>query len=175
MFAPWPKPLGPDVRDFYSLDDCYLEFVNQKVEFVTAARNLRREANLPPSRKVGYVLCRPEGLPANDVEVLKVMLNAETLETVPTWDAAKGTLSCLTPLGQLYLPLAGLVDPAIERARLTKEMEKFQGEITKVEQKLANPSFVQKVPPTVLLEHQNRLADWRAKLAQTENALANLE
>ncbi|HEX7570822.1 MAG TPA: hypothetical protein VF492_09985, partial [Verrucomicrobiae bacterium] len=57
---------------------------------------------------------------------------------------------------------------------LTKEAEKIQSEIVKVEQKLANPNFTQKVPPAVLQEHQQRLADWQGKLAQLKNALAAL-
>ena len=50
-----------------------------------------------------------------------------------------------------------------ERARLTKELESINAEILKVEQKLANQAFTQKAPPSVLQEHQKRLADWQAK------------
>jgi myo-inositol-1(or 4)-monophosphatase len=64
----------------------------------------------------------------------------------------------------LFLPQEGGIDVTAERARRTKELEKIQAEIAKVEQKLANPSFTAKAPPEVLLEHQKRLADWRAKL-----------
>ncbi len=35
MFAPWPKPFDREFRDFYSLDDCYLEFTEAKHELVT--------------------------------------------------------------------------------------------------------------------------------------------
>ena len=40
-----------------------------------------------------------------------------------------------------------------------------------VEQKLANPAFTQKVPVTVLAEHQKRLAEWQAKKAHFLSAL----
>jgi len=60
---------------------------------------------------------------------------------------------------------------AAEKIRLSKEVEKIQSEILKVEQKLANPNFTQKVPPAVLAEHEQRLADWRAKLAHTQASL----
>jgi valyl-tRNA synthetase len=43
-----------------------------------------------------------------------------------------------------------------------------------VKQKLSNPNFTQKVPPQVLAEHQQRLADWQAKLAQVKSALEAL-
>jgi valyl-tRNA synthetase len=64
---------------------------------------------------------------------------------------------------------------AAEKARLTKEREKIESEIAKAEQKLSNPNFVQKVPPQVLAEHQQRLIDFKAKLDQILEALKALE
>jgi valyl-tRNA synthetase len=77
-------------------------------------------------------------------------------------------------LGELFLPLAGLVDFAAERARLGKELEKSRTEVTKVQEKLANPNFTAKVPAKVLEEHRGRLAEWQAKVHQLEQAIANL-
>ena len=54
-------------------------------------------------------------------------------------------------------------------------MEKFAAEIVKVEQKLANPNFTQKVPPAVLEEHRQRLADWQGKKAHAEGLLKDLQ
>ncbi len=65
--------------------------------------------------------------------------------------------------GDLFLPLEGLVDVEAEKTRLKKELEKIETEISKVEQKLANPNFAQKVPATVLEEHKKRLADWEGQ------------
>jgi valyl-tRNA synthetase len=77
-------------------------------------------------------------------------------------------------VGDLFLPLEGLVDVAAERARLEKELAKVRSEITKVQDKLANPAFTGKVPASVLAEHQQRLVDWQGKERQVSDALANL-
>ena len=69
---------------------------------------------------------------------------------------------------------AGLVDLVAERARLDKEHARIVSEIETVTQKLANPNFTQKVPPKVLAEHQQRLVDWKSKLAQVQSALDGL-
>ncbi|MEY4918539.1 MAG: hypothetical protein RL616_2452, partial [Verrucomicrobiota bacterium] len=82
-----------------------------------------------------------------------------------------GTPVVASPLGELFLPLEGLIDVAAEKIRLTKEIEKIQSEIVKVEQKLANPNFTTKVPPAVLAEHEQRLMEWRGKLAHTQSSL----
>ena len=76
-----------------------------------------------------------------------------------------------TRMGELYMPVEGSADM---KERLVKELEKVHAEIDKVQQKLNNPGFVQKVPPNVLLEHQKRLADWQAKKEQLQKALEAL-
>ena len=80
MFAPWPKPFDDDFRDHYSLDDCYVEFVNSKHELVSQGRNLRREANIPANKKVKFIFKPGTGVPAHDIKVLQLLLNAEQLE-----------------------------------------------------------------------------------------------
>jgi valyl-tRNA synthetase len=93
----------------------------------------------------------------------------------PNYEPKKGVASTRAAMGELYLPLEGLIDVAAEIARLTKELEKIADEIAKVEQKLANPNFVQKVPPEVLAEHQKRLADWVARKEHAQKALDGLK
>jgi valyl-tRNA synthetase len=73
------------------------------------------------------------------------------------------------------LEVAGLIDVEAEKARLTKELARNQAEIEKVEQKLNNPAFAQKVPPAVLEEHKQRLIDWQSKRAQLQSAFDSLQ
>ncbi len=175
MNAPWPKPFDQDFRDHYALDDCYIEFANQKYEVVTQGRNLRRIGNIQAGKKVKFVLKPAREILPHDAEVIKILLNAEAIELNENYAAKKGTPTAITPFGELFLPLEGLVDVEAEKARLSKEKEKYQAEIVKVEQKLANPAFTQKVPASVLQEHQQRLVDWQAKLAHVVEALKAME
>jgi valyl-tRNA synthetase len=174
MFAPWPKPLDENFRSHYGLDDHSLEIVNAKYDLVTQGRNLRRAGNIPSSKRVKFVFKPASEVAAHDLEVMKLLLNAESLEVDPNYQPPKGTPTVRTPLGELCLPLEGLLDVAAERARLTKELEKIESEITKAEQKLANPSFTQKAPPHVLEQHKKRLAEWQAKREHVKSALSAL-
>jgi len=174
MFARWPKPLDDDFKAHYGLDDSDERFVNAKYELVSQGRNLRREGNIPSSKKVKFVF-KPAGpFPDHEADVLKLLLNADTLEVASTYDPPKGTPTIRSELGELYLPLEGLIDVAAEKARLTKELAKVEAEIEKVKQRLNNPGFVEKVPPAVLEEHKNRLAAWEAKRAQLQASLDRL-
>jgi valyl-tRNA synthetase len=171
MFAPWPKPLDEDFRGHYGLDGCYIEIVDKKFELITQGRNLRREANLPASKKFRFVFKPTGAVPQQDVEIMKLLLNAEAVELNPNYQPPKGTPVVHSELGELYLPLEGHVDKAAEIARLKKELEKCEGEVAKVEQKLNNPNFTSKAPAAVLLEHQQRLADWQAKRDKVKASL----
>jgi valyl-tRNA synthetase len=175
LFAPWPKPFDADEKAHYGLDDATLTFVNAKYDLISQGRNLRRAGNLPGNKKVRYALKPTVELSPLDLEVIKLLLHAETLEVNAAFPGGKGTPTCRTALGDLFLPLEGLVDVAAETARLSKELEKIEAEIAKVETKLNNPNFNQKAPAKVLAEHQQRLAEWQSKRDHARNALALLQ
>jgi len=171
MNAPWPKPMDERFRDFYSLDECYLKFVSARYDMISQGRRLRQEASVPASRKVTYILRPTPDVTSNDLEIMQLLLHAEALDVQPDYAPPKGTLSVRGLLGELYLPLEGLVDLDAERQRLRKELDKAGEEIQKAEQKLANPAFREKAPSAVLKQHQERLAEWIAKRDHAQAAL----
>ena len=105
---------------------------------------------------------------------MQSLLNAESLKVVADYTPRKGTPTARSLLGELFLPLHGLVDVEAEKARLGKQLEKIEKEIEKVNAKLNNPNFVEKVPEEVLQESRDRLADWQVKDQQTREALEYL-
>ncbi len=174
MSACWPKRFGPEFCEFYGLDESEERLVDLRCEFVSAGRNLRRHANIPSGKKVRYVF-KPSGeISSHDARVLQLLLNAEQLDVQRDFEPPKGTPVATSPLGELFLPLDGLIDVEGERERLTKELGKIDVEIEKVQQKLNNPSFVEKVPPAVLEDHRKRLLDWTTKRCQVNASLEGL-
>jgi len=174
MFAPSPKPLDDEFKSHYGLSARDEKFIESRNEFIAQGRNLRRNANLPANKKVKFVFKPAAQTSATDVEVLKLLLNAEAVEVNPNFQSSKNVLAVRADLGELFLPLEGLIDTEAEKSRLKKEIEKAESEISKVEQKLNNPAFAQKVPANVLDEHKQRLADWQSKLTHAQAALAAL-
>jgi valyl-tRNA synthetase len=174
MSAPWPKPLGDEEMEYFGLDAKADREAEAKHEMVTLGRNLKRAFNIAANKKVNFVLKPAAALPPADAEVLKLLLNAEALSVDDAYVAPKGTPSARGELGEIFLPLEGLIDVAAEKARLTKELERAQAEVTKVQDKLNNPNFTQKVPASVLEEHQRRLAEWQGKAQLAQQALERL-
>ena len=174
MSAPWPKPLDDDFKTHYKLTSGDEQQVEKRNELVSQGRNLRRTANIAANKKVKFILKPARDLAAHDLEVLRLLLNAEAVEVSAKDQPGKNTLTVRTELGDLYLPTEGLIDVEAEKARLTKELQKIEAEIAKVEQKLANPNFTQKVPANVLEEHKQRLVEWQGKREHVKSALAAL-
>jgi valyl-tRNA synthetase len=175
MFAPWPKPLDDDFKSHYGLTGQDEKHIEARNELVTQGRNLRRTANIAANKKIKFILKPARELAAHDVEVLKLLLNAEAVEVSANYQPGKNTMTVRAELGDLYLPLEGLIDKEAETVRLKKELEKIEAEIAKIEQKLANPNFTQKVPANVLEEHQQRLVEWYGKRDHVKAALAALQ
>ena len=75
----------------------------------------------------------------------------------------------------IVLPLEGLIDLAVERARLTKERDKLSADAHKTAQKLANPDFVSRAREEVVAENRERLATAEAEMARLQAALDRLE
>jgi valyl-tRNA synthetase len=175
MFAPWPMPLDDDFKSHYGLNEHDEKQIESRNELVTQGRNLRRVGNIASNKKVNFIFKPAGNFPPNDIEALKLLLNAEALEVNANYQPVKGTPATRTELGELFLPLEGLIDVDAEKVRIKKEIEKYESEISKVEQKLNNPNFAQKVPPQVLLEHKQRLVEWQNKLAHAKAALDALQ
>jgi valyl-tRNA synthetase len=131
-----------------------------------AARNLRAEYRVPSGKKIEFIL-KP-GVPwAHDhIPTFARLINAEEVCLEPAYQAPAGVPRVLTPLGELYMPLDGLVDTSAELERLTKEIAKVESELATVRSKLANENFVAHAPPAVVQEHRQRETDWSEKLAQ---------
>lgn len=172
MFAPWPKPLDADELAYFGILPEDEKTANDKYEAVNLGRGLKSSFNI--NKKVRFVLKPNQELPDHEIEVLRILLNAEPLDVDAAYAAPKGTPSALTPLGTIYLPLDGLIDVDAERARITKELDKVNSELQKVSAKLADENFTAKVPQKVLDEHQQRKADWKEKKAKLEEMMSAL-
>jgi valyl-tRNA synthetase len=66
------------------------------------------------------------------------------------------------------------IDVEAEKARLSKEITRLEGEVTKANAKLGNEAFVAKAPPAVIEEAKKRVADFGAALEKMREQFARL-
>ena len=102
------------------------------------------------------------------------MINAEDLELHPDYEPKRGTPSALSPWGELFMPLAGLVDVAAERTRLEKEIAKAEADVAAASRQLENPNFIARAPVEKVAEHRARLAETEARLVKLRAMVAAL-
>jgi len=172
MFAIWPKPLDEDELAHFGILPEDEKTANDKYEAVNLGRGLKSTFNI--NKRVRFVLKPSQELPDYEIEVLRILLNAEPLDVDASFQPKKGTPAALTPLGELFLPLEGLIDVEAETARVGKEIAKVESELEKVRAKLADTNFTAKVPQKVLDDHTQREADWFAQLAKLKTMLEAL-
>ncbi len=140
---------------------------------IHAARNLRAEFKIPAKQQVRFLIAAKGDLSPIQQAVFASLAKASEVVLLEG-TAPAGTPSVPTDIGTIYLPLEGLIDLEAEKKRVAAEIIKVEGEITKVELKLNDPSFVEKVPAAVLEDHRQRLTKWNEKLTTLRASLANL-
>jgi valyl-tRNA synthetase len=129
-------------------------------------RNLKAEYHVGSRKDVRFVVKGAVDWLASECKVLALLAGAQEIVLDAAYEAPKGTPAVITPVGEAYLPMEGLIDVEAERARLSKEIERITHEVQKCAAKLGNPSFVDRAPPEVVAQENARLADWQSKLAQ---------
>ena len=113
-----------------------------------------------------YLLLKTDLVANASADLFARLINAEDVALDPDFAPPAGVPRALTALGELSMPLAGLVDTAAELDRLNKEIAKVEAELATVRKKLSNANFVSNAPPAVVEEHRQRETSWSEKLAQ---------
>ncbi|MCE9520966.1 MAG: class I tRNA ligase family protein, partial [Alphaproteobacteria bacterium] len=144
---------------------------------VSEVRSVRAEMNVPPATKLPLQL---KGAGAAEVEWLErhndMILRMARLETaVVARDLVKGSAQIVVGGGTAGLALAGAIDFAKERARLSKELQKAEGEIARIDAKLGNEAFVAKAPDEVIDEQREKRAEYEAARAKFAEAVKRLD
>jgi valyl-tRNA synthetase len=175
LFAPWPKPLDEDFIHHYGLSEDVLRNMAARQKLVVEIRNVRAQFRIPANKRLNLIFQGDSDLPSGEKAVIQLLVGANSIEHRLEYQPPKGEPVVYPGFGgKLFIPIAGLFDVDAEKVRLTKELQKIDAEIGKVQTKLGNLDFARKVPPQVLQEHQQRLAEWQSKGAQIRSALEGL-
>ena len=143
---------------------------------VDACRNLRGEMNVSPATRLPLFVVGDQAFMTAAAPVLQALAKLKEV-TVFADEAAWATAAQAAPVamvGEARLCLFMEVDVAAEKARLSKEATRLEGEIAKASAKLGNEAFVAKAKPAVIEQEQKRLADFTATLAKMREQLTRL-
>nr|WP_302595146.1 valine--tRNA ligase [uncultured Cellulosilyticum sp.] len=148
-------------------------------EAVRNIRNLRSEMNVPPSRKVKVFVVTEDEKVAQTFENGKVFFAvlgyaSEVVIQKDHTGIDSDAVSVVIPNATVYIPFAELVDVEKELERLGKEKTKLEGEVERVNKKLANEGFVAKAPAKLLEEEKAKKEKYETMLASVIERIAHL-
>jgi len=133
------------------------------IAVIRAVRVRRSEMNVPPSKKAElYIVTEDKSVFGEYSHKFFCKLASAT--EVKVVDAYEGeeAVSVVTDAATAYIPLSEIVDMEKEKARLEAELKKNDGEIERIEKKLANEGFVAKAPAAVVEGERAKLEKYRA-------------
>ena len=148
---------------------------------IKAIRLRRNEMNVVPSRKAKVYIATayPESFGTGTHAFFSRLASASEVEVAAAFDesvvSADNAVQIITDSATVYLPLSDLVDTEKERARLSAEQKKLEGEIARLSGKLSNQGFVAKAPAAVVDAERAKLAKYQENLAGVIAALAKLK
>jgi len=143
---------------------------------VDACRNLRGEMNVSPATRMPMYVLGDTAFMQSAAPVLQALAKlseVKVFDNEADW-AAAAQAAPVAVVGEARLCLFMEIDVAAEKVRLSKEVARLEGEITKANAKLSNEAFVAKAPPAVIEQEKKRVADFTATLGKVKEQLARL-
>jgi len=149
------------------------------MDLVRAVRNARSDYDVEQGRRIAAII-----VAGDEYELLQgergmleslAHIDPKRLEIVHALEKKpERALTLVTGDVEVYLPLAGMVDLERERARLTKELERLDGEMARAEKLLSNESFTAKAPEEVVQKERDKLEGYRERRTRIETRLEEL-
>ena len=158
------------------IDEASMAHMGRVKGLVDACRALRGEMNVSPSTRLPLFVVGDTAFMRGVAPVLQALAKlseVKVFDDEAAW-AAAAQAAPVAVVGDARMCLYMEIDVAAEKARLTKEATRIEGEITKANNKLSNEAFVAKAPPAVIDQEKKRIADFGATLARLRDQLARL-
>ena len=148
------------------------------IAFIEGVRQIRGELDIAPSRKLDVLL---QNASSRDTEYLDrnlaYLMRLAGVDVPRTLGQAQSApISAVAFVGtlEILVPMAGLIDPAAELTRLSKQQHKADGDLKKLEGKLSNAEFAKNAPAEVVAKDRQRLAELRTEIGQLVAQIARV-
>ncbi|GAA0221635.1 valine--tRNA ligase [Metaclostridioides mangenotii] len=173
IVADWPK---------YIEEDCMAkeeDMMETIMSGIRSIRNVRSEMNVPPSKKAKVIIVPNED--AKEAfelgkDYFTTLASASAVEiTGDKSGIPEDAVSIVNDGGEIFIPLAELVDFEKEIERLSKEKDNIEKEIKRVNGKLSNQGFLAKAPQSLVDEEKAKKDKFEEMLKSVEERLVNLQ
>ena len=149
------------------------------MDVITAARTIRSEMTVPPSKKATLLI---SGVSDDQAKILNTgrhyienLVKLESLEIAEHFDKPELSGSAVLTNMQLYMPLAGLIDMDKEKERIEKDIAAYQGRLKAVMGKLNNERFVANAPEAIIAKEREKEKSYTETLELLKENLRQYE
>ena len=151
-----------------SVDQEAISEINWVKNFIIGVRKIRSGMNIDPRKPLPVLLQNgskeDKSRLENNLHYIVSVGRIETAIWLQDGDAGPEASTALVDEMKILIPLAGLIDKDAEMARLTKEIERKNGELQRCEGKLSNAGFVDKAPAAVVQKEQEKATELRSAI-----------
>ena len=162
------------LQPFPNEEDAINEYAENSINWlkdvIVAVRNIRAECNIPPSKGLDLLFrnisADEQKILEKQTALLQAMAKLDNISVLKEGEKAPLAVAKLVGNTEILVPMAGFINKEAELARLTKEIEKYQNEVKRIESKLSNEAFVAKAPEAVIAkerEKTSRISIWIRK------------
>lgn len=171
VVAPWPEP-----RDEHRDPDAESRF-SFAMELIGTIRRFRKSHGIRDSLSLSARI-HPRNDQRRVLEALRPeierLANVSTLEVLEEPGDPAGCARLVADGAQVLVPLGGVLDPEVERARLAKRVAEIEVEAERAARKLRNEAFVAKAPDVVVQKERDRLTGLQEEAAVLAGQLDEL-
>ncbi|HEZ7125365.1 TPA: valine--tRNA ligase [Neisseria meningitidis] len=166
MLARFPEADGGDIVQ------TVFEQMTVLQDLIGAVRNLRGEMGIQPNVKAPLFVESADDL-ADYLKYLPMMTRLTEAQQVAALPESEDAPVAVCNGARLMLKVE--IDKAAETARLSKEAEKLQKALDKLNAKLSKPGYTEKAPAHLVEKDKADLAELEDKMAKVQNQLAKLK
>ena len=141
-------------------------------DLIGAVRNLRGEMGIQPNVKAPLFVESADDL-ADYLKYLPMMTRLTEAQQVAALPESEDAPVAVCNGARLMLKVE--IDKASETARLSKEAEKLQKALDKLNAKLSKPGYTEKAPAHLVEKDKADLAELEDKMTKVQNQLAKLK
>jgi len=167
-----PYPLAGDDRDDDAVAD--IEWVK---EFILGIRQIRGEMDISPGKALPVMLlnssAEDQQRVADQANLIERVGRVESVTVLANEEPPASATALLGDM-RILVPLKGIIDVDAERARLEKQEQKLESDLSKAQAKLSNENFVNNAPPDVVAQERQRVSEFERKISQIKEQIEKL-
>ena len=171
------------LQPFPNEEDAINEYAENSINWlkdvIVAVRNIRAECNIAPSKGLDLLF---RNIPANEQKILEkqtallqAMAKLDNVSVLKEGEQAPLAVAKLVGNTEILVPMAGFINKEAELARLTKDIEKYQNEVKRIESKLSNEACVAKAPEAGIAKEREKQAEYQSGLEKIREQYKAIE